>query len=75
MRCRSRNHPHHEMCQNKGSTLKSRSIEVGESRLCGNSIPIGPIAHALWVGADLGRKTPAYYYYYYYYYYYSYYYY
>nr|KAG5697528.1 hypothetical protein BaRGS_019482 [Batillaria attramentaria] len=24
--------------------------------MCGNSLPIGPIAHPLWVGADLVRK-------------------
>nr|KAG5692893.1 hypothetical protein BaRGS_002328 [Batillaria attramentaria] len=35
--------------------IRSRTREVGEARLCGNSLPIGPIAHPLWVGADLEK--------------------
>nr|KAG5693802.1 hypothetical protein BaRGS_029432 [Batillaria attramentaria] len=35
---------------------QSRTREVGESRLCGNSLPIGPIAHPLW-GQDYGDIT------------------
>ena len=42
-----------------GKHPQSRIREVDKSRLCGNSLPIEPIARPLWVGADLGGKNPA----------------
>lgn len=32
--------------------------EVDEAQLCGPNLPVGPIAHILWVGASQGWKIP-----------------